>query len=186
MYSCIKGPTNMLKYRCPRCSLEVSYEAYKLSSFCPNCGSHLQEIRFSVRAVPQGSGEPKGLKPEDAYITKLFPVYLKSPIEVSVNNRFYVNEWVGLRKQAYVEYRQKFSPDNLADLQVVRRNFHSWLLFRNNLSWTTLQRTAGSALEHPQKLARLLCSLQNEDIEVADRVRSALQGTDKIDGIGKG
>ena len=41
-------------------------------------------------------------------------------------------------------------------------------------------------MEHPQKLAKLLFTLQNEDIEIDTRVRSGLQGTDKIDGIGQG
>ena len=53
---------------------------------------------------------------------------------------------------------------------IVKRNFQSWLLFRNNVSWTTLQRTATNALNHPQNLSKLLLSLQNENTDVASRV----------------
>ena len=85
-----------------------------------------------------------------------------------------------------MEYRKKFSPSNLSNLLVVTRNFQRWLLFRNNLSWTTLQGTATLALKHPEKTAKLLLLLQNEDIEIASRVRNALQGHDRISGIGQG
>ena len=69
---------------------------------------------------------------------------------------------------------------------IVKSNFRSWLLFRNNVSWTTLQRTATNALNHPQNLSKLLLSLQNENTDVSSRVRSGLQGSDKIDGLGQG
>ena len=46
--------------------------------------------------------------------------------------------------------------------------------------------TASNALDHPQKLAKLLFMLQNENIEIDSRIRSGLQGDDKIDGIGQG
>jgi DNA-directed RNA polymerase subunit RPC12/RpoP len=180
----------MIEYRCPTCDQAFSTDDYMKSKFCPTCGKYLQVKRIFKPIVIVDTPESIGIieiLPEDAQVSKLWPVYMKSPIEISVGNRFpSVDEWVRRRKQVYLEYQRNFSPNNLSNLSAVQRNFQSWLVFRNNLSWTTLQRTATNALEHPQKLANLLLNLQNEDIEIASRIRNALQGSDKIDGIGQG
>lgn len=179
----------MIKYICTDCNQAVSFEAYKLSSFCPNCGKHLQEVRFYAPIVDTNEDlfGPTKITPDQAQIANLWPVYIDSPIAISTGNKFpSVDEWVRRRRERYLEFRKKFSPNNLCNPLTVQRNFQNWLGFRNNLSWTTLQRTASNALEHPQRLANLLLDLQNEDIEIASRVRSALQGSDKIDGIGQG
>lgn len=177
---------NMIKYRCTDCNQNFSFETYNSSSFCPNCGKHLQQVRIHPPIFDPPIG-PIKLPPGEDYVPKLWPVYIKSPIEISSGNKFSsVDEWVKRRKQVYLVYRQKFSPANLNNLKVVQSNFQSWLIFRNNLSWTTLQRTASNAVEHPQMLADLLLDLQNENIEITNRIRSALQGSNKIDGIGQG
>jgi hypothetical protein len=151
--------------------------------------SHVRRAVTSLvlNVVKEGFKVSAPATPEQAQIAKLWQVYVKSPIEISAGNKFpSVDEWVRRRKQVYVEYRKKFSPSNLSNLSVVKRNFQSWLLFRNNLSWSTLQGKATPALEHPEKIAKLLLLLQNEDMEIASRVRNALQGPDKIGGIGQG
>jgi hypothetical protein len=179
----------MIKYRCRKCLLEVPQEVYESNRYCPNpnCGTYLEKVVISDPPKRLQEHGRKKLTPGEAYIDKLWPVYINSQIEISVGFTFpSVAEWVARRKQVYQEYRKKFKPINLENLNSVKNNFHSWLLFRNNLSWTTFQRTASNALEHPQKLAKLLFTLQNEDIEIESRVRSGLQGTDKIDGIGQG
>ena len=178
----------MIEYRCPTCDQEFTIDEYRQSRFCPTCGKYLQAKRILKPIVdPPGINGPIKISPQESQISKLWPVYIKSPIEISAGNKFpSVDEWVRRRKQVYLEYQRKFSPNNLSNLAAVQRNFQSWLAFRNNLSWTTLQRTATNALEHPQKLANLLLNLQNEDIEIASRIRNALQGSDKIDGIGQG
>lgn len=49
-----------------------------------------------------------------------------------------------------------------------------------------LERAATNAIEHPQSIAKLLITLQNENIEIGKRVGSALQGAVKVTGIGQG
>ena len=177
----------MIKFMCRKCRLEVSIEAFKSSPYCPNCGTLLDKVHVLDVPKEPGKGERVKLRPQDVHIDQLWSVYLRSPIEISAGFTFpSVDEWVNRRKQVYIEYKQKFGTSNLQNLDYVQRNFRSWLLFRNNLSWTTLQRSASNALEHPQKLSQLLRNLQNEDIEIASRIRSGLHGVDKIDGIGQG
>lgn len=59
-------------------------------------------------------------------------------------------------------------------------------MFRNNLSWTTLQRTGYQALKKPDRLAELLVLLRNDEIDVGVKVRRGLRGNEKILGIGPG
>ena len=172
---------------CVQCTKEFSFETYKSSNFCPDCGKRIEKVH--IPDPPQGpaKGGRTKLRPQDVHFDQLWSVYVKSPIKISAGFTFpNAEEWVRRRKQVYLAYRQKFATINLQNLNSVQHDFQSWLLFRNNLSWTTFQRTASNALEHPQKLAKLLANLQNEDIEIAGRIRSGLQGADKIDGIGQG
>ena len=97
-----------------------------------------------------------------------------------------VDSWIFARKQAYTEYSEKLSPDKLHDLGRILRDFEDWLLFKNNLSWTTFQRTGYQALKKPERLAVLLFLLQNEELDVGERVRSGLKGEKKVNGIGQG
>jgi hypothetical protein len=162
--------------------------------FCPDCGKYLKEIKVNPPPLPLSpidtqdrSFVPIKVSPEGAYIEKLWPVYMTSEIKISAGYRFpSAEEWVRRRKQVYNLYRNKFAPDNLSDLKTVQHDFGSWLLFSNNLSWTTLQRTATYGLEHPENLTKLLLCLQDENIVIASRVRNTLQGTYKVKGIGQG
>jgi hypothetical protein len=177
----------MIKYRCRKCSQEVSFEAYRVSNFCPNCGTHLEEVHILEPPIKPGKGDRTILRPQDVHTDQLWSVYMNEQIEVSAGYIFpSVNEWVKRRKQVYIEYRHNFAPEKLNDLNALKRDFQHWLLFRNNLSWTTLQRTASNAIEHPQRLAKLLSTLQNEDLKIDARIRSTLQGADKINGLGQG
>jgi hypothetical protein len=177
----------MIKFRCRQCANEVSFEVFKIDRFCANCGTCLEKVYIPDPPKETAKAGRKKLRPEDVHIEELWAIYMKSPIEISAGFTFLsVAEWVSRRKLIYAEYRQKFRVSNLNNLDTVKRDFGSWLLFRNNLSWTTFQRTASNALEHPLKLAKLLYNLQNEDIEISSRVRSGLQGVDKINGIGQG
>ena len=131
----------MIKFRCRQCAKEVSFEVYKSSNFCPNCGTSLEKVYISDMAKVTGRGGRKKLRPQDVQIDQLWAVYVKSPIEISSGFAFQtVDEWVSRRKQVYLEYRQKFGAINLQNLNSVQRDFRNWLLFKNNLSWTTLQR----------------------------------------------
>lgn len=163
----------MLKVMCTTCDKEFDIDTYKKSKFCPTCGKYLQ-----VKEV--GGEMPRTIK-------EMWNTYLTSQIEVSPGFWFpSAEKWVEKRKAVYKVYREKFSPSNLGNLETVKEDFGSWLLFSNNLSWTTLQRTATQALENPKQLSNLLLNLQNDKIDVAARVRNSLQGSYKIKGIGQG
>lgn len=178
----------MIKIMCPECNRQFSGTEYNRSKFCPDCGKYLQQVKVLNPEPPHPPPTgPIPVSPDDAYLFKLWPVYMKSPIKVSAGYKFpSAEEWVKMRKQVYSLYRSKFSPANLQNLEKTKQSFYSWLLFKNNLSWTTLQRTASTALDHPLSLANLLLKLQDEDIDVASRVRFALQGPGRISGIGQG
>lgn len=179
---------HMIKYRCSKCLQEVTPEANKPKMFCsdPNCGGFIEKV-YIDDSEDEEKVERKKLPASEAYTEKLWPVYMNSPIEISAGRTFpSVELWVRRRKEVYIEYRYKFAPEKLNDLNALKRNFESWLHFRNNFSWTMLERSTSNAVDHPQSVAKLLLTLQNEKIEVGARIRSALQGADKVAGIGQG
>lgn len=177
----------MLKIICPVCSREYTEKQYKQNMFCFECGKYLQHIRVRTQvAEPEIIGQ-KSLKSEQAQVLKLWPVYIKSSIEITPRNKFpSVEAWIRKRKQVYSIYKNKFSYENLDNIEQIRRDFNNWLVFRNNLSWSTLQYSASYALDNPERLVNLLLKLQNEDVTIASRVRYALQGPGKINGLGHG
>ena len=59
-------------------------------------------------------------------------------------------------------------------------------MVRNNLSWSTLQRTGCQALERPDRLAELIILLQDDEMDVGTRVKRGLMGKEKVRGIGQG
>lgn len=176
----------MLKIICPVCSREFTEKQFKQNMFCSECGKYLQHIRVKTQII-EPEVDKKSLKPEQANVLKLWPVYIKSTIEITPRNRFpSVEAWIRKRKQVYSIYRNKFSYDNLDNIEQILRDFNNWLNFRNNLSWNTLQYSASYALDNPERLANLLLKLQNEDVAIASRVRYALQGPGRINGLGHG
>ncbi len=178
----------MIKYRCSKCLQEVAPEANNRKMFCSeaSCGGFLEKVYIDDPDINEGE-KRENLPPSSAYVEKLWPVYLNNPIEISAGRTFSsVELWVKRRKEVYVEYRYKFAPERLNNLKALQRNFESWLHFRNNFSWTMLERAATNAIEHPQSIAKLLITLQNENIEIGKRVGSALQGAVKVTGIGQG
>jgi hypothetical protein len=167
----------------------VSLEKYESDRFCPNCGTLLQAKRLKIDRVKAGKKKERmEIHRDDINIYSLWYEYMhRSPIDVGGGVVFKtVDSWISARKQAYAEYSKKFSPDKLHDLDRVLRDFKDWLLFRNNLSWTTFQRTGYQALKKPERPAELLFLLQNEKMDVGERVRRGLKGEKKVNGIGQG
>jgi len=167
----------------------VSLEKYESDRFCPNCGTLLRPKRLKIdRVRAEKEKERIEIHLEDINIDSLWYEYIHySPIDVGGGVVFKtVDSWIFARKQAYTKYSEKLSPDKLHDLDRVLRDFKDWLLFRNNLSWTTFQRTGYQALKKPERLIELLFLLQNEKMDVGERVRSGLKGEKKVDGIGQG
>jgi len=97
-----------------------------------------------------------------------------------------VDAWISARKRAYEIFRKRFSIEKLLDFDYLSRVFKDWLLFRNNLSWTTLHRTGYRAVKKPERLAELIILLRNEDLDVGERVRRGLIGNEKVRWIGPG
>jgi len=161
---------------------EVTADVYRLSNYCPGCGTFLEKVY--VETIPGPHIVKTKLKPEDVHVDALWDDYLEKPI-ILFNSSVYAIQWANKKRLAYKEYREKFSPNNLLDVDCVKRNFHDWLRFENNCSWTTYQRKGTRALEEPEKLAQLLFTLQNEDLDVTYRVRVGLEGDNKVNGIGQ-
>ena len=175
------------EFECRKCGMVVSLEKYESDRFCPNCGTLLRPKRLKIDRVRTGK-ERIEICRDDINLDSLWYEYIHySPIDVGGGVVFKsVDSWIFARKQAYTEFREKLSPDKLHDFNRILRDFKDWLLFRNNLSWTTFQRTGYKALKKPQRLAELLFLLQNEKVDVEERVRSGLKGEKKVDGIGQG
>jgi hypothetical protein len=96
-----------------------------------------------------------------------------------------VDEWVMARKEAYVDFRERFSQNRLVSWEKLEKDFREFLYFRNNKSWTTLYRTGLQALQDLERLWRLIVFLQDESVQVATRVKKGLQGEYYCRGIGQ-
>ncbi|MBN1970836.1 MAG: hypothetical protein JW870_15825 [Candidatus Delongbacteria bacterium] len=179
----------VVKFECRKCGTVVSFEEYTKNKFCPKCETRLgpQRVKKIVKALTPHK-PPIKIKSEDINLDTLFYEYNKySPIAPGGGKTFYsVDSWISARKRAYEMFREKFSGEKLLDFDYLSRVFKDWLLFRNNLSWTTLHRTGYKALEEPERLAELIILLKDDDLDVGDRVRRGLVGKEKVLGIRKG
>lgn len=178
----------VVEFECRRCGMVVSFEEYNKSKFCPNCETRLRPKRLKIVCGPKPPKPSIEIRPEDINLDSLFFEYNKySPIAPGGGIVFSsVDKWISARKRAYEMFREKFSGEKLLDFDYLSRVFKDWLLFRNNLSWTTLQRTGNSALEQPERLAELIILLRDDDLDVGERVRRGLVGAEKVKGIGQG
>jgi predicted RNA-binding Zn-ribbon protein involved in translation (DUF1610 family) len=177
------------EFECRKCGTIVSLEQYESDRFCPNCGTFLRAKRLKIDRLRAEKGKKRiEVDRDDINVDSLYYEYTHfSPIDVGGGVVFKtVDSWIFARKQAYVEFREKLSADKFHDLEQISKNFKEWLLFRNNLSWTTLQRTGYQALRKPERLADLLFLLQNDELDVGERVRRGLKGEEKVRGIGQG
>lgn len=172
---------------CSRCGLAVSIEQYESSKFCPKCETFLQLKRLTDSGK-KAKFEKRKIKREDVNVESLFYEYLHAkPIDVGGGRQFRdVDSWISARKRVYKEYREKFSPKRLHDIERVVKNYENWLLFENNLSWTKLHRKGYMASVHPERLADLLVLLQDDVIPIAKRVYRGLVRKNKVPGIAQG
>jgi DNA-directed RNA polymerase subunit RPC12/RpoP len=183
------GLSAHVEFECRKCGTIVSLEQYESDRFCPKCGTFLQAKRLRIdRVKAEKRDERIEISREDINVNSLFYEYTHySPIDAGGGVVFKtVDSWIFARKQAYQEFRKKFSPAKVYDIEQISKDFKEWLLFRNNLSWTTLQRTGYQALKKPERLANLLFLLQNDELDVAERIRRGLKGKEKVRGIGQG
>lgn len=174
------------EFECIKCGRVYSVEEYEKDRFCRDCGTFLKPKRLKI-IISEEKKEPREIRKDDINLDSLFYEYIHDKVKpFSGVPSVPVETWVIKRKQAYREYQGKFHPDNLHDLEKVAKNYKDWLQFKNNLSWTTLHRTGYYALETKEKLADLLWLLQDETIDVGERVRLGLESKYKVRGIGQG
>lgn len=176
------------EFECRKCGLVVPLEKYQSDKFCPNDGTLLRPKILKIAIKSRGEQKRIEIHRDDINIDSLWYKYIHdTPFHVGYGAVFKaVDSWIFARKQAYTEFRKQFSPDKLYDVDRIQRDFKDWLLFRNNLSWTTFQRTGYQALKNPKRIAELLLFLQNEELDVKERVRSGVDGKRKVPGIGRG
>jgi len=96
-----------------------------------------------------------------------------------------LNPWITYRRRVYKEFREKFSSDKLTSVAQLCEDYHQFLYFKNNLSWTTLYRTGLKALKEPERLWDFITFIQDETIDIKKRINKGLEGELHIDGIGK-
>ncbi|MCW3989822.1 MAG: hypothetical protein NWE88_07095 [Candidatus Bathyarchaeota archaeon] len=179
----------VVEFECVRCKNIVPVEQYELSKFCPDCGTFLRARRIKTNEKRTGTKIVQiDLRPEDINVESLFYEYTHfTNIDVGQGKVFpTVSSWVSARKQAYLEYKEKFAPEKLHDLNQLKKDYRKWLLFKNNHSWTTYQRSGTKATETPLKIANLLFLLQDETVSIEERVSRGLDGKEKVPGIANG
>jgi len=185
----VLGLCARVEFECRKCGTVVSLEQYELDRFCPDCGTFLRARRLRIDRVKTYKRDERiEINRDDINVNSLYYEYIHySPVDAGGGVVFKtVDSWISARKQAYLKFREKFYPDKIHDLEQISKDFKEWLLFRNNLSWTTLQRTGYQALRKPERLADLLFLLQNDELDVGERVRRGLKGKEKVRGIGQG
>jgi len=95
-----------------------------------------------------------------------------------------IESWHQIRKNAKEKYVILFSQPHLTDL--TREEFGSFLYYKNNRSWTTLYRRGLEAASKIEDLKKAIAYLQDEDIDIRDRINSVLRGGGyHVRGMGK-
>jgi predicted RNA-binding Zn-ribbon protein involved in translation (DUF1610 family) len=179
----------VVEFECVRCSKIIPLEQYEISKFCPDCGTFLRARRLKTTNKTKGTKIVTiDLRPEDINVESLFYEYTHfKNIDVGEGKVFpTVSSWVSARKRAYLEYKEKFAPDKLHDLNQLIKDYRKWLLFKHNFSWTILQRAGTKATETPEKLSNLLFLLQDENVNIETRVSRGRGGKEKVPGIANG
>lgn len=103
----------------------------------------------------------------------LFDQFLKEQVHIGariIKDSGY--SWIEERKSVYQFYRQKFNPRVLRHL--TPHDFHHFLTFRGNQSWTNLPRACSQLTDDMTKLREILRHLQDKSIRVEDRINDVL------------
>ena len=162
--------------------------------FCSNCGGFLRP-KYPPKPTPP-RGKPYGKKPpeikplspsEPVNIQTLFAEFNMLPPIVYGEGIVRQNStlWITERRRVYKEFREKFSSDKLTSVGKLCEDYEQFLYFRNNLSWTTLYRTGLEALKQPERLWDLITFIQDESIDIRQRINKGLRGELHVKGIGK-
>lgn len=176
------------EYKCTKCNRVFSGEERRKSAFCPFCGTHLWPKYVKGERPHKKPGEIERVKltREQINLDTLFEEFMRLK-EFNCGEGVYfedVPSWILARKEAYADFREKFKQDRLVDWDKLRDEFHDFLYFKKNKSWTTLYRKGLESLSHLEKLWKLLVFLQDETLDIQMRVREGLHGKYHCPGIG--
>lgn len=116
-------------------------------------------------------------------LKNLFNEFLESRINHPAIGIKSGDQWIKERKETYEFYRDKFSPSKINEL--TKKDFHFFLTFRGNKSWTNLPRGCMRVTSEFEKLKESLIYLQNESLSIKDRVNELMRGKFHIRGFGK-
>jgi len=180
------------EYECSKCERVYSGIEFSKSKFCPECGMFLRpkyvketKPRFTKKRATEI--ETLKLTRDQINVHTLFEEFMRLKDfycgEGIVHDN--VTAWIFDRENAYKEFQNKLSEEEISNPKALHDNFKDFLYFKNNLSWTTLYRSGMKALSQLARLRNLLIFLQNESIPVEDRVSQGL-GIHHVDGIGIG
>ena len=116
-------------------------------------------------------------------IKKIFDEYIDTEL-VILGKIFARKEWIKERKKAHEKYRERFKIENLD--KISEEDFSEFLIFKNNHSWTGLQRQKPNILSDFKKLKENLKYLINEKISIEDRINNVVDtsGLYHIEGMG--
>jgi hypothetical protein len=162
--------------------------------FCTNCGGFLRPKYPTKPTPPGGKSEGKktpGIKPippsEAVNIQTLFAEFNMLPPFLCGEGIVMQNStlWITYRRRVYNEFREKFRSDKLISVGKLCEDYQEFLYFKNNLSWTTLYRTGLTALKEPERLWDFITFIQDESIDIRQRLNKGLQGELRVKGIGK-
>lgn len=176
----------VVEFECRKCGKVVSLKEYEQDKFCPNCETRLRLKTRKIDLVDKTKRKHIKINISDSDLDSLFYEFTNyKPIDVGGGVVFpSVDTWVSARKQAYKRFRKQFSGERLLNFDFLSIVFKDWLLFRNNLSWTTLHRSGYKALEEPNRLAELIILLRDDELDVEERIQRGLMGKEKVKGIG--
>jgi hypothetical protein len=176
----------VIEYECRKCKKVFSWRFYEKCKFCPDCETRLRMKILKIPVKPKM--EKIEIKSSDINLDALFYKYINfKPVDVGGGLVFpSVTAWISARCQAYKTFRKVFSSDEMTNADYVLKKFKEWLLFRNNLSWTTLHRTGYQSLNKPDRLVDLLIYLQDSSVSLEKKVWHSIKGKYSINGIGQG
>jgi hypothetical protein len=184
------------EYECRKCGRIYSIGVYIKNKCCSNCGTWLTPKLPSRPPLKQPRGKPGGKKPpgikplppsEPVNIQTLFAEFNMLPPIVYGEGIVRQNStlWITERRRVYKEFREKFSTDKLTSIGKLCEDYEQFLYFRNNLSWTTLYRKGLKALKEPERLWDFITFIQDESIDIRQRINKGLKGQLRVKGIGK-
>jgi hypothetical protein len=117
-------------------------------------------------------------------LLKFLAVFLNDKVTIPFGRKILGKDWIEERKETYEIYRRKFSRMQIK--YITENEFHYFLTFKGNKSWTNLPRRCKGVTQEMRKLKHVLGYLQDESILVEDRLNTVLRGGKfHITGFGK-